>query len=78
MSTERAIQAAVARADLIISTILRKLPIVAVLTVVLLLAVITVRRWAGFQGYSPYWIDYDAPGVDITSEGPDDDVGDWR
>ena len=48
------------------------------LTIVLLLAVITVRRWAGFQGYSPYWIDYDAPGVDITSESPDDDAGDWR
>ena len=39
-------------------------------TAVLFVMLIAVRRWAG---YDPYWIDYDAPGIDITSEGPDND-----
>ena len=43
---------------------------VLLLTVILLAAVYTVMRWAGLNGYDPYLIDYNAPGVDITSEGP--------
>lgn len=43
---------------------------VFVLTAVLFCALLVARRQAGFEGYDPYWIDYDAPGVDITSEGP--------
>ena len=70
MSIETRIQVAVARADLFICNALRWLAIIAVLTVVLLVAVIVFRRAAHLEGYDPYWIDYDAPGVDITSEGP--------
>lgn len=70
MSIETRIQVAVARADLFICNALRWLAIIAVLTVVLLVAVIAFRRCAHLEGYDPYWIDYDAPGVDITSEGP--------
>lgn len=42
----------------------------ALLGAVLFLTLLAVRRWAGFEGYDPYLIDYNAPGVDITSEGP--------
>lgn len=70
MSVETRIQVAVARADLFICNALRWLAIIAVLAVVLLVAVIAFRRVAHLEGYDPYWIDYDAPGVDITSEGP--------
>ena len=42
----------------------------ALLSVVLLAAISAARRWAGLSGFDPYWIDYDRPGVDITSEGP--------
>lgn len=73
------IQIAVARADLIVCTILRWLALLIPLSAWLLLAVIAARSWAG---YDPYLIDYDAPGVDITSEGPEDDCTDawqdWR
>lgn len=49
---------------------LRYVVVVVVLTGVLFIALVTVRRWAGFEGYDPYWIDYNQPGIDITSEGP--------
>ena len=42
----------------------------ALLTVVLLASVGIVMRWAGLNGYDPYWIDYNRPGIDMTSEGP--------
>ena len=42
---------------------------VVILTVALFIALVAVRRWAGFEGFDPYFIDYDRPGVDITSEG---------
>ena len=37
---------------------------------VLFFALLAVRRLAGCEGFDPYWIDYDRPGIDITSEGP--------
>lgn len=40
------------------------------LTAALFFALLIVRRWAGFEGFDPYFIDYNRPGVDITSEGP--------
>ena len=43
---------------------------VVILTGALFLALLAVRRWAGFEGFDPYYIDYDRPGIDITSEGP--------
>ena len=43
---------------------------VVLLTGALFFALVTVRRWAGYEGFDPYFIDYDRPGVDITSEGP--------
>ena len=36
----------------------------------LFIALLVVRRWAGCEGFDPYFIDYDQPGIDITSEGP--------
>ena len=36
----------------------------------LFFALLAVRRWAGYEGFDPYYIDYDRPGIDITSEGP--------
>ncbi len=44
--------------------------ITALLTVFLLVVVHSVMYIAGLDGYDPYYIDYDRPGVDITSEGP--------
>ena len=72
MNAEKAIQIAVARADLFACATLRWLGALAALTVLLLLAVIAFRSWA-VRAFDPYLTDYDAPGVDITSEGPDDD-----
>ena len=43
---------------------------VVILTVALFIALVAVRRWAGFEGFDPYFIDYNQPGIDITSEGP--------
>lgn len=45
--------------------------VLVLLTAFHLLTLMNVRRWTGYEGFDPYWIDYDAPGVDITSEGPD-------
>ena len=85
MTTERMIQAAVARADLVVCSILRWLAVIVPLTVILFLCVLAFHRLMWNEHYhwqDPYWIDYDAPGVDITSEGPDDDYidawKDWR
>lgn len=70
MSVERKIMAAVARADLIVCWTVRVLAVV-VLAALLLLLVWCVRTWIERE-CDPCLIDYDAPGVDITSEGPDD------
>ena len=75
MDTSKAIQIAVAKADLFICSALRWLAIVAVLTVIFALGVLAFHSLMWNDHYhwqDPYWIDYDAPGVDITSEGPDD------
>ena len=63
--TERAIQAAIARADIILCAFLR-VAAVALCVVILLMAVWAAREIAERRDM----IDYDAPGVDITSEGP--------
>ena len=44
--------------------------VAALLLLVLVITVLAVRVCAGFDGYDPYWIDYNRPGIDITSEGP--------
>lgn len=65
---ERRILEAVARADVLLTSLLRALPGVAVLTLLLLTLLLVVRaRWP-----DPYLIDYDRPGVDVTSEGPEE------
>ena len=69
--TERSIQIAVARADLIVCAALRWLAVVIPLALVFM-AVLLIA-WA--HRPDPYLIDYDAPGVDITSEGPEARVG---
>ena len=51
-------------------TVVYKVIAVLLLTVVLLASVGIVMRWAGLNGYDPYRIDYDRPGIDMTSEGP--------
>ena len=85
MDVTRAIQVAVVRMDLIVCTVLRWLAVIVPLTVILFLCVLEFHRLMWNEHYhwqDPYWIDYDAPGVDITSEGPDDDYidawKDWR
>ena len=35
-----------------------------------LTALVLIRRAAGYEGFDPYFIDYNQPGIDITSEGP--------
>jgi hypothetical protein len=49
---------------------LRTIAATALLAVALFIALVAVRRWAGCEGFDPYRIDYDRPGIDITSEGP--------
>ena len=49
---------------------LRLILAVVLLTVALFFALVAVRRWAGYEGFDPYFINYDRPGIDITSEGP--------
>ena len=71
---EKGIQIAVARADLILTAILRAVPAVIALTVILVALVIVARaRWP-----DPDRINYDAPGTDITSEGPEGYTEDWN
>lgn len=74
MSAERLIQAAVARADLIVCAALRVLAVTVVLGAVLVLLVLLVRS----RLPDPHEIDYDAPGVDITSEGPEEYTEAWH
>lgn len=52
-----------------IDKILKWVTIVALLALVWVLAVLEAQIWA-YTHCDPYWIDYDAPGIDITSEGP--------
>lgn len=73
-SIERSIQTAVARADLIVCAALRTLAVAAALGVVLVLLVLLVRA----RLPDPYEIDYDAPGVDITNEGPEGYTEEWH
>ena len=71
--TDRMIQVGVARADLILCSVLRWAVIVALLAAVLGVAGIIVRA----RLPDPDLIDYDAPGVDITSEGPEGYTREW-
>lgn len=50
--------------------ILRRILRAVLLAALFLAALITARMAVGLEGYDPYRIDYDRPGVDITSEGP--------
>ena len=74
MSVEQRVMSAVARVDLFLCSALRWLAVVLPLTVVLVLAVIAARHFARAQ---PGMIDYDRPGVDITSEGPEAFTDQW-
>ena len=73
MDATRQIQAIVARADLILCWAGRVLA-VAMLAAILLTVLILVWRFSNMFRYGrpTHYIDYDAPGVDITSEGPED------
>lgn len=70
--TDRDVIEAVARVDCWLRDALRLLPAVVLLTALLLVIVFSVRGFVDCLRSPP--VDYDAPGVDITSEGPD---GDW-
>ena len=65
MTTDRSIQIFVARADLFICAFLR-FAVVALCVAILLVAVWAAREIVERRDI----IDYDRPGVDITSEGP--------
>ena len=71
MDVTRKIQVAVAWADLILCRTAQVLAVV-MLAALLLTLVWCVKTYCIEPRYDPYLIDYDAPGVDITSEGPDD------
>lgn len=63
--TDRSIQIFVARADLIICALLR------VAAVTICVVILTAAVWAAREIVEKRdMIDYDRPGVDITSEGP--------
>ncbi len=49
---------------------LRTAAALVLLTAARVFVLLAMRRWAGFEGFDPYFIDYNRPGVDITSEGP--------
>lgn len=68
MDTTRIIQIWIARADILISNLLRWVGILALLTMVVLILVVIFRDTVEDK---MYLIDYDKP-YDITSEGPDD------
>ncbi len=71
---ERRIIEAVARVDVILCTVLRWLAVLVPLAVVLALAVLVAHHLARAD---PPLIDYDKPGVDITSEGPELFTDEW-
>lgn len=58
MDAAKQIQIAVARADLIICTVLRYLPVIVPLCIILLLAVIAYKRRAGIDGRTDSWQDW--------------------
>ena len=66
MDSTKAIQVAVARADLAVCAAGRWAVVIVLVLLALVvgLVVVAVLR-------DPDWIDYDAPCVDITSEGPE-------
>lgn len=63
--TDRSIQIFVSRADLILCALLR-FAVATLCVIILLVAVWAAREWVERRDI----IDYDRPGVDITSEGP--------
>ena len=48
----------------------RNLFSVVMFTIIFMAVLLSVREYA-YDHWSPYLIDYNAPGVDFTSEGPD-------
>ena len=71
MDMTRRIIEAVARADLILCFVGRVVFVIALLSLALLLVVLAVH------GADPDLIDYDKPGTDITSEGPEGYTKAW-
>lgn len=49
---------------------LRRVLAALLLTAFYLTTLVLIRRAAGYEGFDPYFIDYNQPGIDITSEGP--------
>jgi len=74
MNATKQIQIAIAWADLIIVRVAQVLAVL--LLAALLLALVWGVRTYIESRYDPYLIDYERPGVDITSEGPEDDATD--
>ena len=62
------IRIAIAEADIILISVIRWVGAVLALTLIFL--AVLLSTWSIRP--DPYLIDYDKPGVDITSEGPED------
>ena len=71
MDGTRQIQVIVAWLDMIAVRAAQVLAVV-ILTCLLLWLAWRLRTWIEDHTPPRHWIDYDAPGVDITSEGPED------
>ena len=52
-----------------IRRVARCMALIVPAAIALMIMVLAVRHWLGLE---THWIDYDAPGVDITSEGPEE------
>lgn len=49
--------------------IIRSIMAIIVLTILFAFTMMSFREFM-YDHFDPYWIDYNAPGIDITSEGP--------
>lgn len=73
MSTEKMLLTTVARADIILSAAVKWIVIALIFAAIQSSILLALWYWSGRELRETLQIDYDRPGVDITSEGPEDD-----